>query len=802
MNTITIQRPTLEPITVPLKQNSQQEQKIMGVDVLKIIFEQPNPVTLNIGSSIELYGKTYFLNTAPWLNKKARTLYEYQCTFESYFYDLSKVSFLDTDATGIHITHEFYLTGKVNDFINVIKNNVERVYGEETWAFDVDVTSEDYKTLSFSEKNCQQALIQVCDEFGVEFKLTQPNGTRTVLIRDIISETTSLTFEYGKGKGLYSLARQNASAGNLTTRLFVFGSSKNLGPNYRNYSSRLKLPPVVPIYVEFLNINRFTTPILYIIGKTNADKVQLQVFGNVWEDYGSSMSGEQFNVYYLSYTIPEGETEPPIRIKAWNEGVSFYVYSDGTTSGLPDDNAEVEMTSNTVYPTSVYFFGTTNAANVQLQYYSGNLGKYVDYGDVMAGSYFNSYYLIYTKGDATPEPQVFRIKAWNTKGRYVFSDGTSQIDSPEYLENDAAVAKFGILERTVIFDDVFPQREGSVTSVAGEFNQFIDSTMFDLNSLNQFGKPAYMIPNLEAKVHFNTGKLAGYEFIISLFENDFKRFSLRPITDERGLQLPNPDENEFQIHVGDKYVILDINLPYSYINAAEQLLLSKAQAWLEKYSNEQVSYSLAVDQKYVKDNGISFQVGDKITVVDSELGLNDQLRIVELARNIVQEHQYVLKLADSTYTQSSRTKYAKAGVDSLSLKNSGAISVQMQSDWDEENQQSPAFIKHKPEVKQSDWEQENSQEIDFIKNKPEEMELPSAELPSQELPSQEIYTFETDTGNNDEKPIEIVFSQEENTQTIVFDETKVNHNNLLNFEDDRHRKMNFDENIKAYLIDE
>lgn len=803
MKDILIHRPLRNNITVPLKQNSQLERKFMADDIVKLFFERPTSIDLKIGDYVEVFNRKYFLNTVPVAIKKARTLYEYNCVFESRFYDLGKVTFLDTDATGIHITHEFYLTGKINDFVNVIRNNIQRVYGEESWVFDIDVSNDEYLTLSFSENNCQQALIKICDEFGVEFKFAEVSETPTIYIKDDVSVLTENTFKYGKGEGLYSITRNKATANNLTTRLFVFGSSKNLGPNYRNYSSRLKLPPVIPIYVEFRNINRFTTPILYIIGKTNADKVQLQIKpGDLWQDYGSSMSGNQFNVYYLSYTLPPGEPEPDFRIKAWNDGVAFYVYSDGTTSGLPDDNAEVEMTSYTNNPTSVHFFGTTNAANVQLQYYSGNLKKYVDYGDVMAGSYFNVYYLAYTKGDDTPEPQVFRIKAWNTKGRYVFSDGTSQIDSPEYLENDAAVSKFGILERTVIFDDIYPHREGSVTSLGPEFRMFADNTMFDLSLTDANGNTTYLIPGLEAKVHFNTGKLAGYEFVISFFDTATKMFTLRSITDERGLQLPNPDEAEFQIHVGDKYVILDINLPYSYINAAEQKLLQKANSWLEKYSNEQVSYLVEVDEKYVKDNSIAFKEGDKINLYDTQLGVDEALRIVDLTRSLVSEYQYTLKLSDSFYIQSSRSKYAKAGVDSLSLKNSGAISVQMQSDWYEENTQSPAFIKHKPEVRQSDWEQENEEEIDFIKNKPEEMELPSTELPSEELPSIEIYSFKTDVGENEEKPIEIVFSEQENTQTIVFDETKVNHNNLENYEADRHRKMNFDENIKAYLIND
>ena len=48
------------------------------------------------------------------------------------------------------------------------------------------------------------------------------------------------TFKYGKGKGLYSLTRENVSASNIVTRLKVRGSTENITNKYR--SNRLLLP--------------------------------------------------------------------------------------------------------------------------------------------------------------------------------------------------------------------------------------------------------------------------------------------------------------------------------------------------------------------------------------------------------------------------------------------------------------------------------------------------------------------------------------------------------------------------------
>jgi len=582
MNTVVIHRPLHSDIAVAIKENSQIEQQFMGKDIVQLYFERNTAISLHLGDYVEVFDKKYYLNTAPVIKKLSSNLYEYQCVFESRLYDFSKVAFLDKDATGIHISHEFYLTGQFQDFINVLKNNIERVFMSGVWTFDVDVSNTDTLTLSFTENNCQQALLRICEEFGVEFKYLEITSKPVLFIRDEVTEETTYNFEYGKGKGLYSLTRNSASANNLTTRLYAFGSSRNLGPNYRNYSPRLRLPGA----------------------------------------------------------------ERPILERHRDKDVAEYPFN--------------------------WIYGYTTAAYVQLQVVEN--GQYVDYGEIKTGEDFNNSFLLYDHRDRPdfPLPQQFEFKAWNVPGQYYWSDGSSSgiPDSPDYLENEQAIEKYGVVERVVIFDEVYPHREGTVTSVGTNFLQFYDSNMFNLNMVNNEGESIYLLPGLDAKIKFNTGKLAGYEFVISQYKHDIKQFTINPITDERGLRLPHETESEFQIHTGDKYVILDVLLPDEYLITAENELLSKAQAWLEKYSNEQVSYDLSVDQKYVQINGITLSVGNKITVIDQPLGVDNSLRVVELRRNLVHESKYEIKLSDTVFIQSSRLKYLRVGIDKLSLKNS------------------------------------------------------------------------------------------------------------------------------------
>lgn len=64
----------------------------------------------------------------------------------------------------------------------------------------------------------------------------------------------------------------------------------------------------------------------------------------------------------------------------------------------------------------------------------------------------------------------------------------------------------------------------------------------------------------------------------------------------------------------------------------------------------------------------------------------------------------------------------------------------------------------------------------------------------------EINNWGTSVGENETLPIEIVFEEETDNGNIVFDVSKVDHNQTLNYEPDRHRKMNYDPALKSYLI--
>jgi len=91
-------------------------------------------------------------------------------------------------------------------------------------------------------------------------------------------------------------------------------------------------------------------------------------------------------------------------------------------------------------------------------------------------------------------------------------------------------------------------------------------------------------------------------FSIAGYNSGRKTFTIVPFTDENDYQYPSPDEDEFRIQPGDRYVILDIALPDSYVAQAEAKLASRA---LEKYRENYrrlFAYSLEVDELFLKKN--------------------------------------------------------------------------------------------------------------------------------------------------------------------------------------------------------
>lgn len=236
-----------------------------------------------------------------------------------------------------------------------------------------------------------------------------------------------------------------------------------------------------------------------------------------------------------------------------------------------------------------------------------------------------------------------------------------------YLENASAITKYGVWEGTKNFEDIYPNRESVITALGVSELEFYDTTggpnaMFDLNERDVDGNTLYLIAGTFAKIHFNTGNLAGYAFEIEKYDHATKKFTIVPQTDENGYTFPSPTTSAFQFAPTDKYVITDIYMPQLYLTIAENALATAGAEYLAKYSQPLVSYGLTVDSFFLRDIvGMEVEsnliwAGDYIPIKDVDLDVDKTIRVKGFTRDLLQDYSYNLSIADLPITVSTVTK--------------------------------------------------------------------------------------------------------------------------------------------------
>lgn len=244
--------------------------------------------------------------------------------------------------------------------------------------------------------------------------------------------------------------------------------------------------------------------------------------------------------------------------------------------------------------------------------------------------------------------------------------------STSYIEKAEAVAKYGIFEGRKNFD-IKPTFTGKVTSIVdGDVLSFIDETFpFDLNATDAAGQTLYLIAGVSAKVHFNTGNLAGYEFEVHAYDNATHKFTLVKLTDDRGDVFPSATSPAFQFGVNDTYKVLDIAYSKNIEEEAEKKLAEEGNKYYDQNSQPKVQYGVSVTKEYIEkylatsDAGIMnvFAPGDFLKVVDADLGIDKAIRIKSFVRNVLEPYDYTLTISDTQTNADITTRVISELVD-------------------------------------------------------------------------------------------------------------------------------------------
>lgn len=212
------------------------------------------------------------------------------------------------------------------------------------------------------------------------------------------------------------------------------------------------------------------------------------------------------------------------------------------------------------------------------------------------------------------------------------------------LASNEAIAKYGIREGVITYDDIYPSITGmknsagqaideikSVDAITSETQPTFTVQLYDLGfDLNE------SLTTDEAQLSMKSGALQGYAFtitkIVKASDGSYTLTLGRNTLEEAdtdNFTVPNKDWN---MKAGDKFVLLNILMPQEYIRAAENRLLERAKEHLVKYSSTNYSYNIGVDEIFMARNANFYNEimeGKRLTVNDPEMGIDHENVIIQ-----------------------------------------------------------------------------------------------------------------------------------------------------------------------------
>ena len=222
--------------------SAEQKRELLGEDSVTLKTTSAVPMECSIGDYIIVYGSVYTLNKAGECTKNGERSFEQQYTFEGLQYKLLDAQYRNADAAGNNPTASFSIVANMQLLMQVLITNINRVATSlgEVWALG-DCPTTEYKEFTYNNQNCLNVLQEACEAFETEFEIVQTSAKHYTLHIRQQGALLPATFDFSKQSGVYKLRRKNVNSADIVTRLYVEGSTKNIGNGYRNGSERLRL---------------------------------------------------------------------------------------------------------------------------------------------------------------------------------------------------------------------------------------------------------------------------------------------------------------------------------------------------------------------------------------------------------------------------------------------------------------------------------------------------------------------------------------------------------------------------------
>ena len=242
----------------------------------------------------------------------------------------------------------------------------------------------------------------------------------------------------------------------------------------------------------------------------------------------------------------------------------------------------------------------------------------------------------------------------------------------EYIDARPDMAWSDVVEKFVVFEDIYPKNTDTVTSVEKVKRQTDSGTEYEARVI--YAKdtpflPTDLIPGETLQAVITSGALSGRTFDIQLgaafddpdtwnpetnpFDRKFEIVADVETTGEQEIIIPN---DNLDIEPGDTFVLTGIKLPGARIGEAEQELLEAGTTWAQKNSKDTSVYDCPTNPVYCQLNDKSYELGQKVRLVnEAQFGSSGRSsRIQGYEKSLDNEYQ-------ATYTVGDNTAYSRLG---------------------------------------------------------------------------------------------------------------------------------------------
>lgn len=190
------------------------------------------------GDFIRVGGIKYKINRASEFADKSSVNHTTTYLFEAPEYTLIDKILTNKITQSTRVT----LTGKLRDWLELLIWNVNKTddnpLGVDTgWQLG-NIPDTEYMTLSFDGIDCRSLLSELASAYGYEYYVHD----HTINYVSRIENERNLTFTHGQGGGLYEVEQSNVDSGDVTTRVYPVGGTKNMASGEGDEEGRLMLP--------------------------------------------------------------------------------------------------------------------------------------------------------------------------------------------------------------------------------------------------------------------------------------------------------------------------------------------------------------------------------------------------------------------------------------------------------------------------------------------------------------------------------------------------------------------------------